>query len=134
MSLLPWTVLLLRPEYAAGTFGRDIVCLHVNGSTAADALESARANVCETDEWVFPEDYYCLFCASGHFRNLADGNGGVSEPAGSLLACEVCDGPFVREWDGVSYHQNEDGGVDHDKDGDHVAYGESPYEQPGKQE
>ena len=62
----PYTVLLLRPDYVADTYGHDTFCAHVEGLTVADALAAARAAVCEADGQETPEDYHCLFCTAGH--------------------------------------------------------------------
>jgi hypothetical protein len=63
---MKYTVLLLRPDYVADTFGQDTFCAHVEGDTAEAALAAARAEACEADGQDDPEDYYCLFCTDGH--------------------------------------------------------------------
>ena len=76
----PYTILLLRPDYVAATFGHDTFCAHVEGPTADAALAEARAAACEADEQETPEDYYCLFCTDGHVKDYQDGAGGVCTP------------------------------------------------------
>jgi hypothetical protein len=66
-----WTVLLLRPDYAAEDFGHDTLTLHVKAVTEACAAEAARKRACGLDGTDEPADYYCLFCARGAVRNLA---------------------------------------------------------------
>lgn len=75
----PWTIMLLRPDYAAATFGHDCYRALVTGATAARALKKARAAACEEDERPpeCAEDYYCLSCVEGHHRDYHDGEGGV---------------------------------------------------------
>lgn len=74
-----WTILLLRPDYAAATYGQDTYLSHITAPTAAKALELAREDACRTDENgpECREDYYCLFCTPGAHIDLSDGNGGV---------------------------------------------------------
>lgn len=76
---LEWTVLLLRPDYAAATYGQDTYLDHITAPTAAKALALARKNACRADENgpECREDYYCLFCTHGKHIDLSDGNGGV---------------------------------------------------------
>lgn len=66
-----WTVLLLKPDYAADEFGHDTLELHVEAVTEACAVKAARKLAREIDETGEPEDYYCLFCARGVVHNLA---------------------------------------------------------------
>lgn len=73
----PYTVLLLRPDYVAETFGHDTFCTHVMGETPASALIAARKEACSADESDNPEDYHCLFCVDGHVLGYQDGMGGV---------------------------------------------------------
>ena len=68
-----WTVLLLKPDYAADEFGHDTLELHVEAVTEACAVKAARKLAREIDETGEPEDYYCLFCARGTVCNLAQG-------------------------------------------------------------
>lgn len=77
-----YTFLLLRPDYAAATFGHDTFCAYVRGATVEEALDSARADACRADDQdqECMEDYHCLFCTDGHVRSYQDGAGGVSEP------------------------------------------------------
>jgi hypothetical protein len=75
----PYTVLLLRPDYAAATFGHDTFLAHVTGENVGAALTAARRAACKADETSEPEDYYCLFCAKGHMDDLTDGSGSVCD-------------------------------------------------------
>jgi hypothetical protein len=73
----PYTILLLRPDYVAATFGHDTFCAHVKGKTREAALAEARAAACAADGQDTPDDYYCLFCTDGHVVDYQDGAGGV---------------------------------------------------------
>jgi hypothetical protein len=66
-----WTVLLLRPDYAAEDFGHNTLTLHVKAVTEGRAVEAARKRARELDGTDEPVDYYCLFCARGAVCNLA---------------------------------------------------------------
>lgn len=68
-----WTVLLLKPDYAAEDFGHDTLTLHVKAVTEACAVKTARKRARELDGTDEPVDYYCLFCARGTVCNLAYG-------------------------------------------------------------
>ena len=73
-----WTVLLLRPDYLAATFGHDTFCAHVYGKTSAEALAAARNEAIAADHTTSgAEDYYCLLCIRGHHKSYVDGCGGV---------------------------------------------------------
>jgi hypothetical protein len=76
---LEWTILLLRPDYTAATYGHDTYLCHITAPTAAKALALAREDACRADENgpECLEDYYCLFCTHGKHIDLCDGNGGV---------------------------------------------------------
>jgi len=79
-TMKPYTILLVRPDCVAATFGYDTFCAHVEGQTVEAALDAARASACESDDHDTPEDYYCLFCTDGHVVNYQDGAGGVWSP------------------------------------------------------
>lgn len=74
-----WTILLLRPDYVAATFGHDAILLREQALSSTAALAQARISACEEDEQPTEqaEDYYCLFCCKGRPENLVDGSGGV---------------------------------------------------------
>lgn len=74
---MKWTVLLLRPESRAATYGHDTFCAHVTGDSPKEALHDAREAACEADDHDTPEDYWCLFCAKGHLQDYQDGHGGA---------------------------------------------------------
>lgn len=74
---MKWTVLLLRPDDIAGTFGHDTFCAHVEGATPKEALVAAQTEACKTDDYEELDNYYCLFCIKGHVVNYVDGHGGV---------------------------------------------------------
>lgn len=79
-----WTVLLLRPDYAADTFGHDTFLDRVMARTPAEALRIAQANACHTDNTDVPEDYFCLLCSHGHLQDLSDRGGGVGVEIGDI--------------------------------------------------
>ena len=76
---LEWTILLLRPDYTAASYGTDTYLAQITATTSGKALALARRGACEGDG-NGPEcrkDYYCLFCTRGTHIDLSDGNGGV---------------------------------------------------------
>lgn len=77
MKQKPYTVLLLRPDYIAATFGHDTFCAHVRAPNPREALVAARVAACEADVTDYPCDYYCLLCADGHITDYQDGEGEV---------------------------------------------------------
>lgn len=74
-----WTVLLLRPDYVAATFGHDAILIQEKAADSITALAQARKAACEIDEQdpLNAYDYYCLFCCRGTPKNLVNGCGGV---------------------------------------------------------
>jgi len=83
MTMKKWTVLLLRPDYIAGTFGHDTYCGHVEAKTPSEALRISQEDACWTDNITKDEhrdDYYCLSCVEGHHQDYVDGSGGVVDP------------------------------------------------------
>ena len=76
---LEWTILLLRPDYAADNYGQDTYQTVITAPTAARALELARKEACGIDNNgpECREDYFCLFCTTGTHADLSDGAGGV---------------------------------------------------------
>lgn len=65
-----YTVLFLKPDYVADTYGQDTFCAYVKASDHKHAIEEARSEACKADEQDNPDDYYCLFCATGYIPNL----------------------------------------------------------------
>lgn len=73
-----YTVLLLRPDYMADSFGTDTFMTCVVARSAADALEAARVEVIELDhedlaefyEYHDPTDYACLLLIEGEHRDI----------------------------------------------------------------
>ena len=47
-----------------------------------------------------------------------------------MLSCYQCGNPMRLDENGVSYHVDEDGNIDHDQDADHVAYAEEEEDGP----
>lgn len=77
-----WTILLLRPDYVAATFGHDTILIQEKAADSITALAQARKAACEIDELdeqdpIKAYDYYCLFCCQGTPKNLVNGCGGV---------------------------------------------------------
>lgn len=102
-----WKVLLLRPDYAAATFGHDTYCAHILAETPKEALWEARQDAIKTDGTSVPEDYYCLSCTEGWTRDYSDGDGGVTGP----LSCHEALRRLVNflESDPDRYQGDDDG-------------------------
>jgi hypothetical protein len=49
-----------------------------------------------------------------------------------LYCCDECGQTYALDHNGVSYHVDVDGMQDHDKDADHVAYGEEYVTEPNE--
>lgn len=67
-----WSVLLLRPDYIADSFGQDTILLHVEERCAKTALATAKRMVAETDQLEYLEsadDYYPLIVTTGHIAD-----------------------------------------------------------------
>jgi len=70
----PFTVLLLYPDYIAGSFGHDTVleyCQALNPKKAIRAVQEQFAKIHNTD----PNDWYCLACFKGKHFDLNPGGG-----------------------------------------------------------
>lgn len=69
-----YTVLLLRPDYAAATYGRDTIMLHVNAKSAIGAVREARKAAEEIDDHCNSpgegDNYYPLLVADGHIYDI----------------------------------------------------------------
>ena len=69
-----YTVLLLRPESIAGTFGHDTYCAWIEAKNVRQAVKEAREDAITTDDSLCaincPEDYYLLFVGAGHIDDL----------------------------------------------------------------
>lgn len=74
----PYTVLLLRPDYMADSFGSDTFMTHVVAEGAVEALRLAREEVIKCDhedvaefhEYHDPTDYVCLLLIAGHHNDI----------------------------------------------------------------
>jgi len=58
-----WTVLLLRPDYDADTYGQDTFMTHVQADSAEEAIREAQGQA--VGQECTPEDYVCLACIRG---------------------------------------------------------------------
>lgn len=67
--MVPFTVLLLRPDYMTDNFGHDTYLTFVFASGAANAIEFARDEIRAQDQ--DPADFHCLFCTTGHHVDLS---------------------------------------------------------------
>ena len=72
-----WTVLLLRPDYIAATYGQDTYLAHVKASNAKGALYAAQEDARRADDTENRDDYYCLLCVRGWHKDHSSGDGGV---------------------------------------------------------
>ena len=63
-----WSVLLLRPDYAACEFGQDTILMHVEAGCAEEAIATAQCNATSIDreEPENSDDYYPLLTVRGH--------------------------------------------------------------------
>ena len=72
---MKYTVILLRPNYVADTFGQDTYMDHVEATTPAGAVDEARARAVSFDygadlsEAVL-DDYFALAVFAGHLDDL----------------------------------------------------------------
>ena len=74
MTPQPFTVVLMRPDYVASTFGQDVYTAHVEAAHGKHAVivaqnEALAADI--RDNWnIFgePEDYYPVFVHAGHLQ------------------------------------------------------------------
>lgn len=66
--MIPFTVLLLYPDYAADTFGQDTYLAYVHAVDAEEAVTKARDQVRVADQ--DPFDFHCLFSCIGFHVNL----------------------------------------------------------------
>ena len=79
-----WTVLLLRPDYRAATFGHDTLCLHLVQGPEDCSVQNLipEALPLGVDDWNprddDPADWYILSCIKGHHEDYIDGQGGVN--------------------------------------------------------
>lgn len=75
---MKYTVILLRPDYIADTFGQDTYMDHVEAPTPADAVDEARVRAVSIDYGADvtepqPEDYLALAVFAGHLDDLTPG-------------------------------------------------------------
>ena len=74
--LLPFTVLLLYPDYIASTFGQETYCDQVYARTPAEAIDQAQKHaltanyIWDDGSGADPSDYYPLFTVRGHWNDL----------------------------------------------------------------
>ncbi|PTT35469.1 hypothetical protein DBR23_23480 [Acidovorax sp. HMWF018] len=71
----PYTVLVLRPDYAATNYGQDTFLSHVNATSPLQAQQIARREAAEADRSEQPsEDYYILLTLEGlHYDMRVEG-------------------------------------------------------------
>lgn len=71
-KLNKYSVLLLRPDYIACTFGHDTYYTHVVARNAKMAVRAARRDVCEADGQATGAaiDYYVLLVLAGHRKDI----------------------------------------------------------------
>lgn len=67
--MIPFTVLLLYPDYQADEFGHDTYLARVFAHDAANAIAYARDKVRAQDQ--DPSDFYCLFCTTEHHVDIS---------------------------------------------------------------
>lgn len=67
--MIPFTVLLLRPDYMTSNFGQDTYLTYVFASNVSTAIDRARDEIRAPDQ--DPLDYHCLFCTTGHHVDLS---------------------------------------------------------------
>lgn len=67
----PYTVLLLNPDYLAGTYGKDVTLLHVDEDSRDDAVAEAQRQAFEQNEAPGgnPSDWHVLALFEGHHDN-----------------------------------------------------------------
>jgi hypothetical protein len=63
-----FTVLLLRPDYAADTYGHDTYLAYVDADTVEEAITFARADL--ESEVEVPDDLHVLLVARGHIEDV----------------------------------------------------------------
>lgn len=71
-GLLPFTVLLLRPEHITDNYGPDTFTIHVYAATPAAAVKIAQENAAKSDanDSAEPEDYRPLLTTPGHIHDV----------------------------------------------------------------
>jgi len=73
---MKYTVLLLRPDYIADTFGQDTYMDHVEATTPAGAVDETRTRAIALDygedkDEAIPEAYFVLAVFAGHHDDVA---------------------------------------------------------------
>ena len=76
----PFTILLLRPDYMAATYGHDTYLAHVFAEDYPRAIDAARDEVAKADnlvvtpdDEVLKRDYHVLFACNGHIEDIGMG-------------------------------------------------------------
>ncbi len=64
--LSPYTVLVLRPDYAAQNYGQDTFLTQVAATTVLAAQRLAQREAAEADHLDSPQDYHVLLVVEGH--------------------------------------------------------------------
>lgn len=71
-SIAPYSVLLLRPDYVADEYGKDVYFAHVCAANPAKAVSIAQAEAAVADETDLQSaiDYHALIVLPGHVETL----------------------------------------------------------------
>lgn len=69
-TLNPYTVLVLRPDYAAQNYGQDTFLTQVAAPTILTAQRLAQREAAEADQLDSPQDYHVLLVVEGHHFDL----------------------------------------------------------------
>jgi len=72
-ELLPYTVVLMTPDYLANQYGEDVETCHVFGENRIKAIMNARMKAQEKLDALEhdPDDFAALFVCHGHQANIA---------------------------------------------------------------
>ena len=66
----PYTVMVLRPDYAAQNYGQDTFLSHLMAHSVATAQRLARIEACNADGNDAPEDYHIQLVIEGHHHDI----------------------------------------------------------------
>lgn len=71
-SRSPYSILLLRPDYVADEYGKDVYFTHVFAISPAKAVETAQAEAAVADDICSQSavDYHALIVIPGHVETL----------------------------------------------------------------
>lgn len=64
-----FTVLVLRPDYAAQNYGQDTFLAHVSAATVAQAQKAAKKEAADADREP-DDDYFVLLALRGHHFDI----------------------------------------------------------------